>query len=94
MQNKIEIKYVGDTEQWQMTVCSDIAGIQVVSLSTSQAMAVAAAIGIAKDIGKKEGYSKAKEKYAAVKRLSNYTMPWSDAEYPMTWNMKMNDPNA
>ncbi len=94
MQNKIEIKYVGDSDSWEMTVWTDIVGKQVVQLSTDQAMVVALAIGIAKKVGKEEGYDKAKEKYVAIKNLSNYNMPWQDAEYPMTWNMKLNDPNA
>ncbi len=100
MQNKIEIKYVGETDTWQMTVWSDIVGKQVVSLSTDQAMMVALAIGIAKDAGKTEGYSKAKKKYKAIEKLSTWKipnsafLPWEDAEMPMSWKDRLSGPNS
>lgn len=89
MKNKIEIKYVSGSnpdfltftpDHWEMTVWSDIVGKQVIHLDTGQAMVVALAIGIAKDVGKKEGHAKAKKKLKAINEASRLGFPWTDTQ--------------
>jgi hypothetical protein len=115
MKNKVEIKYVSaknedfltyTPDHWELTVWSDIVGKQVVHLTTEQALVVAIAVGLVKDIGKKEGYEKAKKKYKAIDKISRMNfhgtnsigvnMPWEDSNKPMQWDPKLmlHDPNA
>ena len=76
MKNKVEIKYVSKDakgfsqyhDHWELTVCSDIMGKQILSLTTEQAMVIGLALGVARETGRKEGYAKAKKKLEATSK--------------------------
>lgn len=98
MKNRVEIKYVSDDSgYWELTVNNNFTGEQSIRLDSSNAMVIAMAIATVRDVGRQEGYEKAKKKYKAIRDASEFNSswkPWEDADIPMHWNpdWKMNDP--
>jgi hypothetical protein len=77
MKDKVEMKYVSDDSgYWELTVNNKFIGEQVVKLDSNNAMLIAMAIATVRDLGRQEGYDKAKKKYKAIENASNLGISW------------------
>lgn len=87
MKDKVEMKYVSeDSGYWQLTVNNKFIGQQVIKLDSSNAMLIAMAIATVRDVGRQEGYEKAKKKYKAIENASSLGISWKRES-------KLNDSN-
>ena len=68
MKDKVELSYTGYS--WILTIKNDLIGEYSVELPDTLAMPIALAISTIREVGKKEGYEKAKKKYKAINNAS------------------------
>lgn len=76
MKDRVELAYTGYS--WILTIRNDLLGEYSVDLPDNVSMAVALAISTAREVGKKEGYEKAKKKYKAISDASKLGIAWTN----------------